>query len=181
MRPLAVVLSCIALVACSSTGTSVSGSPTPETIRVSGQGGGAITLTSNADASVANISLPMARVWSVLPVAYDSLGLTVAAADASTHILGNGGVKIRRQLGGVPLSRYIDCGAAQIGASADSYDVYLTVRTQVRPNGTDASSVSTMVEAMAKPVAFNQDYSSCSSTGRLEARLAEVIQAKARR
>jgi hypothetical protein len=54
------------------------------------------------------------------------------------------------------------------------------VRTQVRPNGTDASSVSTLVEAMAKPIAFNQDYSRCSSTGQLEARLADVIKAKAR-
>jgi hypothetical protein len=48
----------------------------------------------------------------------------------------------------------------------------------VRSDGPAASSVLTMVEAVGKSIAFAQDYSACSSTGKLEAHLADVIKAK---
>jgi hypothetical protein len=178
MRSVLFVSSLAVLSACSSANTTIGGATTPETVRVSGPGGGAIRVTPTADADVAEVPYPIAEVWHILPMAYDSVGLKIAAADQATRIVGTGNQKVRRQIGGVPLSKYIDCGNTQIGASADSYDIVLTVRTQLRSDNPNGTSVRTVVEAMGKPVAFSQEYSQCGSTGRLEKRLAEVIQAK---
>ena len=109
---------------------------------------------------------------------YDSVGLKIASLDSAHHLIGNGDAKMRRQLGGVPLSRFLDCGQTQIGYNADSYDVVLTVKTQLQPDASGATVVRTLVTAVAKPVAFSQEYSSCSSTGKLESRVSDVIRAK---
>jgi hypothetical protein len=177
MRAVVVALSFAALAACSGN-PPLGGAPAPETIRVSGPGGGAVTVTSNAMAGVSIVAGPIAKVWRVLPFAYDSLGLAIVTLDSANHLIGNGDMKLRRQLGGVPLSRFLDCGNTQIGYNADSYDVVLTVRTQLRSDDSGATTMTTMVTAMAKPVAFSQAYSNCSSTGKLEMRLADAIRAK---
>lgn len=178
MRALVAALSIAALSACSSN-PPIGGAPAPETVRVSGPGGGgSVTLTSGATAGLSIVAGSVAKVWHLLPSVYDSVGLPVASLDSTRLVIANGDTKLRRQLGGVPLSRYLDCGATQIGANADSYDVVLTVQTQIQPNEGGATSVRTLVTAVAKSVAFTQAYFSCSSTGKLESRLAEVLRAK---
>jgi uncharacterized lipoprotein len=174
MRALVVALSVAALSACSSN-PPLDGAPTPETVRVSGAGGGAVTMTSSATAGVSLVAAPIAKVWRLLPNVYDSLGLTIATLDSAHHLIGNGDAKMRRQLGGVPLSRFLDCGQTQIGYNADSYDVVLSVRTQLQSEESGATTVRTLVTAVAKPVAFSQAYSNCTSTGKLESRLADVL------
>jgi hypothetical protein len=167
----------VSSISCASS-ASLGGAPTAQTMRVDGPGGGALKLSPSADENVFTLSFTVAQVWRVLPAAYDSLGLAVAAMDPVSHIVDNGGVKLQRQLGGVPLSRYIDCASVRAGSSVDNYDVVLNVRTQIRSNDSAATSVITEVQAMGRPAAFSQDYSRCSSTGKLEARLADVVRAK---
>jgi hypothetical protein len=175
MRAFVAALSVTALSACSSN-PPIGGAPAPETIRVSGTG--AVTMTSNATAGVSIVAAPVAKVWRLLPIVYDSVGLKVATLDSARHLIANGDTKLRRQLGGVPLSRYLDCGQTQIGYNADSYEVVLTVQTQLQPDPSGATTVRTLVTAVSKPVSFSQEYSSCSSTGKLESRVSDVIRAK---
>jgi len=175
MRALVVTLSVAALSACSSN-PPIGGAPAPETIRVSGAG--SVTVTSNATAGVSIVAAPIARVWRLLPMVYDSVGLRVATLDSARHLIANGDTKLRRQLGGVPLSRFLDCGQTQIGYNADSYEVVLTVQTQLQSDPSGATTVRTLVTAVSKPVAFSQEYSNCSSTGKLESRVSDVIRAK---
>jgi hypothetical protein len=177
MRTLVVVLSITIISACSSN-PPIGGAPAPETIRVSGAGGGAVTVTSNATAGVSIVAAPIVKVWRLLPIVYDSVGLAVATLDSARRLIANGDTKLRRQIGGVPLSRYLDCGQTQIGYNADSYEVVLTVQTQLQPHESGATTVRTMVTALAKPVAFSQAYSNCTSTGKLESRLSDVLRAK---
>lgn len=179
MRTSILALSVAALSACGPTNSTLGGTAeNPATVRISGPGGGAVRVTSTADADVAEVPYPIAEVWRVLPSAYDSVGLVIGAADVPNHLVGTNGQKVRRQIGGVTLSRYIDCGNTQIGASADTYEIVLSVQTQLRADNPNGTSIRTMVEAQGKPVNFSQAYSACSTTGRLEKRLAEVIQAK---
>ena len=117
-------------------------------------------------------------IWRVLPAAFDSVGVPVTRLDAAGKVIGNNGFKIRQRLGKVALSRYIDCGETQIGPNADSYEVYLTVLVQVRPVGTTSSSLVTTFEASARPIAFSQAYSRCSSRGSLETKLLAAIKAQ---
>jgi hypothetical protein len=150
-------------------------------MRLDGPGGSAIGLRPSVDESASTIAFPITQVWRVLPLAYDSVGLVVTAMDAAVHLIDNGGVRLSRQLGGVPLSRYIDCGSARVGSNIDNYDIVLNVRTQLRANDSAATSVITEVQAMGRPAAFSQDYSRCSSTGKLESQLAAAILAKLQR
>jgi hypothetical protein len=119
-----------------------------------------------------SIPFPVAQVWDALPVVYESLGIPVTRLDATKHVVGNPGFKRRRQLGSVSLARYLDCGRGQGGPSAETYEVHLTVLTEVQPAAPAAgTTVATLVDAMAKPVTFSGEYVRCSSSGALEARI----------
>jgi hypothetical protein len=173
----------VALAACaSSTAGGGSNTPKPQTTRVMGSGGlagaGSITMNAGDVASVTKVAFPLDLVWRALPLAYDSLKIPVTMVDPKSHHLGNEGMKIRQKLGPVMLSKYIDCGQAQIGASADSYDVFLNVTTTVGATSAAETQVSTTVEAAAKPLTFGQDYSRCTSKGTIENAISAIVAAK---
>ncbi|MEP7002231.1 MAG: hypothetical protein ABI969_17210, partial [bacterium] len=76
-------------------------------------------------------------------------------------------------------SRFIDCGTTQIGENADTYDVYLTVVSQLEENKTSGLAIlHTTFEAMARPIAFSREYARCSSRGELEKRIANAVKAQ---
>ena len=166
----------------SSTSGAASGSrPATETVRLGRLG--SLTLPTNAPtADVSRIPHTADAVWRIMPSVFDSLGVPVATIDPAGRVIGHPGYNTRQRLGKAPLSRYLDCGNSQIGLSADSYDVFLTVLTTVRADGTDAgaasATLSTVVEAKARPVTYNQAYSNCSSKGGIERRIAELVNAK---
>jgi hypothetical protein len=111
-------------------------------------------------------------VWAVLPAVYDSLHIPRSQVDEATHVLGNTGLKLRRRLGTIPLSRLLECGSAQGGPSADTYEVFLSILTTVQP-GTEAGTafVATTIDAQARPVSFAGEYVRCGSKGELEQRV----------
>lgn len=170
---------CIALGACASgTGGSAVGAPASQTISVVGPAGGA-KVTTPGETSVHVQTLPFAvdQVWRVLPAVFDSLGIPVGTLDGVKHIIGNPGFAVRRRLKNVQLSRYIDCGSSQLGPSADDYEVRLTLITELR-SVEGGATVSTSLEAVARPVNYAQDYSRCTSRGTLEQRIVDVVQAR---
>ena len=114
-------------------------------------------------------------VFRVLPSLFDSLGVPVNTIDPARKLIGNSGFKIRQRLGKAVLSTLIDCGNTQIGPNADSYDVYMIITTSVSPAGTGSSRLSTLVEAQAKPITYNQGYNRCTTKGTLEQRLADLV------
>ena len=173
MRAL-VIFSMAAFAACASSGVS-SSRPSTETVRVMGTGGGALEMRANSSGLSTLIQAPIAQVCRVLPAAYDSVGVGVTMIDAKQHLLANEGLKARQKLGRAALSRYINCGATQIGPNADSYDVYATVKTKLEDNGDSTTKITTLFESAARPVQFSGDYSRCTTTGALEARIAEII------
>lgn len=107
---------------------------------------------------------------------FDSLGVAVSTVDQAQHVIGNDALKVRQRLGKAPLSRYLDCGQTQIGPNADSYDVVLTLLVHLQPNGVGSTTLLSTVEATAKPIAYAQSASACSSKGALESRLTTLIQ-----
>ncbi|MEX2153842.1 MAG: hypothetical protein WD825_10930 [Gemmatimonadaceae bacterium] len=134
-------------------------------------------MTSTSTARVDTLWTQRDRVWEVLPAVYSALEIPIAQVDPDESVIGNPGLKLYRRLAKVPLMRYLDCGTTQIGPNADSYEVMLTVLTKVqraRPD-TTTTTVGTIVEAMARPVAYKGEYVRCTSKGALEARLVEVL------
>ncbi len=177
----AAVLWLLTVCDCSSTGRPIAAPPAPQTTRIEGNGT-SVTLTSLPSGSVseATVSDSLGRVWAVLPFVYRSIGVPTTTADATSHVFGTEGIKVRRELAHVPLSRFLDCGMAQGASSADSYDVSLAVLTQLQPDGAGGTRIATGVEATARPVMFSGEAVRCTSKGVLEQRILEAIRAQLR-
>jgi len=158
----------------SSTKAPETGPSTSRTVQVGGMPG-KLTVTSQSRANVTNMAFTVDEVWKVLPLVLDSLGVKASSIDPAQHSIGAENFKVRVQLGRTPLSRYLECGGTQVGANADSYEVILNIVTQVQPVATGGSRLSTLFEAMAKPIAFSQGYSKCSTTGLFESRLVDAV------
>jgi hypothetical protein len=59
--------------------------------------------------------------------------------------------------------------------SADTYDMHLSVVSQVHEKEPGKAMVSTTIEALAKPVNFAGDWYRCVSTSALESRIVELV------
>lgn len=171
------LVSLLALTACASRRAVSAVDHQTETVRVGGVGAQPTTVLATVATvapAVSTILAPIDRVWRALPAVYDSLGIPVDRLEHDKHIIGNPGFELRRRLGGVPLRRYLDCGDAQGGPSADTYEVTLSVLTELQPTET-GTSAATVVQATARPVTFAGERTACKSTGRLERRVAELL------
>jgi hypothetical protein len=114
-------------------------------------------------------------VWAALRATYEELGIPVTTLDLPTRTLGNGELKVRRRLGTTPLTTYIDCGDTQGGRSAETYEVMLSIYSQIQSAGPNTNRVRSSFQAMARPVSISSDYRRCQSTGALEKRFGELL------
>ena len=182
MRPVTLlsVLSIAALTGCASTPEEeaprvAEGGMVPPSTRVVGVKS-ELDLRTNPTISrhVVTVAGTASEVWTRLVAAYDSLGIPATTSVPPQGLLGNEGFKVRRKLKDAPLTRYLDCGSTQGGPSAETYEITLAVKTQLVPaNG--AITATTMVNATGRPVSISSNDVRCSSTGRLEARIGELI------
>lgn len=173
----------LAAAACASSGATGSApAPSTQTVEVVGAASSVRLSMPGRDASTAH-TLPFSvdQVWRALPAALDSLGIPVETLDPAKRTMGNSSFAARRRLKAVPLSRYVDCGATPMGPNADEYDVRLTVLTAVRPAEGGGATVTTTVQAAARPANYSQAFSDCSSRGVLETRLVELLTAQLQR
>jgi hypothetical protein len=135
---------------------------------------------TDTQASAATLPYPIARVWAVLPSVLDSLGVPIADMDAAHHLVGNSALKIRQRLGKTPLSRYLDCGATQGFPSADTYDIQLSVLSQLEADPTGSTKIGTFVQAVGRP-GFGGESINCSSKTTLERLVADQVLARLQR
>lgn len=164
------------LAACaSSSGAAASTTRAPVTQTIGSTAVGRTVVTSTTDADVVTIPHDADLVFRILPSLFDSLGVQVNTIDPARKTIGNSGFKVRQRLGKAVLSTLIDCGNTQIGPNADSYDVYMTITTSVSSAGAGSARLSTLVEAQAKPITYNQGYNRCTTKGTLEQRLADLV------
>jgi hypothetical protein len=125
-----------------------------------------------------DVPLPAERAWTLLPMAYEALGLPLSTVDSRQRLLAASNVRAQGRLGGTWVSRYVECGVSTSGLpNADSYVVLLDVQTQLVPSGDGArAGLSSAVRATARPssTASNAPIN-CVSTGTLERRIAQVV------
>jgi hypothetical protein len=166
-----------AMAGCASSGTATPSSR-PETVYA---GGATLKINPDNGGAVKVIDLPMEKLWRVLPSVYDSVGVPLSIVDPRKHLIGNEGYKIRATLNKKRLSNYFECGSTQGGANADSYEIHLTVLTNLESEGPTRTKMTTTVTALAKPMQFAQDYSRCSSKAALETAIFDIATAAASR
>lgn len=179
MRRTAILLALPFALACASTPTPQSAPTTISTTRISGgaqAGQTAITTTTVSPTATVEVYASLAKTWASLRAVYDSLGIPVSTVDESQHLVGITGLKLRRQLGRTPLIRILDCGSAQGGPNAETYEVFFAVATQLHATADSTRTMaSTSLQASARPVSFAGEYVPCTTTGGLEAKIAEML------
>jgi hypothetical protein len=149
------------------------------TVRLTDGSGSSLHIRPTDAMAVSPMPFSAEAVWNVMASVFDSLGIAVGTLDPKKYVLGNTALKVHGRLGSVPLSRYIDCGQTQGFPSAETYDVHLSVLTQVTPGKEpNTSAIATLVEAAARPMQFKGDYSNCQSRGELEVRIPRVARAR---
>ena len=175
----ALAIGLTAATACASGGTGVpTGAPSSQSIGIVGPTGTVSMATAGRnEANVQTLPFTPDAVWRILPAVFDSLGIPVSTLDPVKRSIGNTGFAARRRLKNTPLSRFFDCGQTQLGPNADDYDMRLTVISEVHPSE-GGTTVTTVVEASARPVNYAQEYSNCPSRGALEQRIIDVLRAR---
>lgn len=173
-------LLCLLLVAACSPGSTRAPEGPPSVI-VTGTGAH-VQLSGGARDQAAQVEAAPATVWPALLRVYDELGLSVSSVNTAQRQVGSRKMFSRR-LGGERLSRYVDCGAGSVGApNADSYLVTLLVDTRLEEATTAAAPgtvLHTTVSGNGKDPGSSKDPIRCTSTSRLEARIAEMVREEA--
>jgi hypothetical protein len=177
MRRLALLVVAVVLPGCASSAPGAAIAGRDQTVHLS-DGTTSLRIQPNDPMAIANVPYAAEAVWNVMAAVFDSLGIAVGTLDPTTRVIGNTALKVHGRLGAVPLSRYVDCGQTQGFPSAETYDVHLSVLTQVTGGKESTSTIATIVEAAARPVQFKGDYSRCESKGELEARIPRLVAAR---
>lgn len=190
MKRAIAVGACVAAAACASSGGGASSSTSPapttmETTRIAA-GSGTMTMTTNRDIATneKTIGYPIDRVWAAVRAAYDSVAVPVAIFDGASHSVGNSALRVRRRLGDVALSKYLNCGSTQGFPSADTYEIQMSVLTQLQvdpASGGVGTIVLTTVQGQGRPMTISSEFTPCSSTGGLEKQIVDVANRALRR
>lgn len=150
----------------------------PPVLRIGSLDGSGISLERPAEfASISEDTVTAAAdsLWVELPKVYDKLGIDDVGQDPSKWLFGNNGFTVRRHLGGERLSHFLRCGSTMTGDVADQYDIHMSVLTQIQPVSSDASVVRSRVQATAIPRSHSGNAVECSTTGKLEERIAKAL------
>jgi hypothetical protein len=131
------------------------------------------TVAPNAKVSIAS---EPTRVFESLKPVFEELGIPVATQDVATNQVGNANFWRTRKLGNDRISLFLSCGNSVTGVIADDYRVYMSVMSQVRPDGKGASEVETAFTAYAVNIDGSAaERIACGTTGQLEERIRQGI------
>ena len=173
MRNVRLLILIVSSAACSSNPSPDVGLPTERTVAVDDQSVYRTTVLPNAKAAV-----PAApnRVFDATKLVYDELGVPPKMHDPATGRIGNTDFWKQRRLGNEPLSSYLNCGDSFSGPAANSYRIYISLLSMVRPDGKGGSELETAFSAQAQNMeGSSADRISCGSTGRLEERIRKTV------
>jgi hypothetical protein len=124
-----------------------------------------ITLRPEIWASRSSLDFPATRAWSALPTAYSALSIPIEQLDTA-HRYVSGSVRAYRRFMGRSLSQFVDCGSTIVGASADSYNIYLRIESEVDSATASTSTLGASVVAVG--TSGSGSNVRCTSTGALE-------------
>lgn len=175
-RLIAILASCISFAA----GAQSSASPPktseePEVTRISIENSAVdIAWTRDQHVSERTLEVPSNRAWSAYPATFADLGLDPNIVDSDQMIFGSA-ASHRHTLAKKRLSHFFDCGNMLGVSTADSYEVWLRVISQIVPIDGSLSTVRTQVEATARASDLPGGSVRCSSNGLLESKIAALL------
>jgi len=147
----------------------------PEVTRINIENS-AVDIAWTRDQHVSERTLEVASnvAWSAYPATFADLGLDPNIIDSDQMIYGSA-ASHRHTLAKKRLSHYFDCGNMLGVSTADGYEVWVRVISQIVPIDGSLSTVRTQVEATARASDLPGGAVRCSSNGLLESRIAALL------
>jgi len=176
-------LSALLLVtACRSTGPAPDVTTTQVTTTIGIATGGTVGLRRTAEevGHSTDLRIRPDSAFRLLRAVYADLQFVPGRIDRSTREVAVTAAKVRRRLAGVSLTRYLDCGSKDNLPNAETYDIELSVLSQVSVNADSTSRVTTRIHAVASdPFHGAGNQTTCTTLGALEARIADGVKLRA--
>ena len=131
------------------------------------------TVPANARAA---IPAAPSRAFEAVKAVYEELGIPPGTHDPTTGRFGNTDFYKSRKLANEAMSTFLNCGESFTGAVANNYRIYISLLSQVRPDGKGGSELETAFSAQAQNMEGSSgDRISCGSTGKLEERIRKGV------
>jgi hypothetical protein len=173
---IAILASCISVAAAAQK----SPSPTdrtaePEVTHINFEGSAMdIAWTRDQHVVEKTLEVPSNIAWSAFPTVFGDLKIDPNIINSDQMVFGSAAYH-RYTLGKKRLSHFFDCGNMLGVSTADSYDVWVRVISQILPIDGSLSTLRTQVEATARVGDRMGETVRCSSTGVLESQIAKLI------
>ncbi len=123
------------------------------------------------------IFAPPQQTWDTLVEVYQALGIEIVTLLQDEKRIGNDAFRARRKIADMPMQRLLDCGGPSGSPNAETYDVTMAISTTVGGSG-EESTLATTISANARSASFAGAPVNCTSTGRLERRIDELVKAR---
>lgn len=167
------------LAACATGGNTVAGSdsaPQRQAIFQSEQG---MLMSEPARAEATEIDAPPAAVWAAVKKVYHDLDIPLNVDNLPGHQLGNANFYKTRQIAGERMTSFVNCGNGMTGPNAASWRIFMSLLTDVNPNGKGGTRLQTTLIARGQDVTGGSaDQIPCGGTGRLELLLLNKVKAE---
>lgn len=137
-----------------------------------------IAWTRDRHVSERTLEIPASTAWAAYPAVFDDLGIDPNIVDSDQMIFGSA-ASHRGTLGKKRLSHFFDCGNMLGVSTADSYEMWIRVISQIVPIDGSLSKVRTQIEATARASDLPGGSVRCSSNGLLESRIAALLSEEA--
>ena len=171
--------SCLVFVI-ASTVSCASSSPTPDVSlpsqRTVAVDDARVYRTSVAANPKAPIPAAPSRAFEALKKVYEEIGVPPGTNDPGTGRFGNTDFWKTRRLANEPISAFLNCGEGFTGPAANSYRIYISLISVVRPDGKGGSELETAFAAQGQNMeGTSSDRIPCGSTGKLEERIRKGV------
>jgi hypothetical protein len=135
-----------------------------------------IAWTRDRGVSEHKLQVPADVAYAAFPTVFGELGLEPNVIVTKDMLFGNAGADYRHTIAKERLSHFFDCGQMLGVSTADSYEMWVRVIAQVVPADGGQSKLRVEVEATAKATDRPGGAVQCQSNGRLEQRMAKMLE-----
>ena len=120
-------------------------------------------------AAKTEVAAPPPTVWLAVKKVYADFDIAVTVENLPGHQIGNNNFWKSRQMAGEPMNLLVDCGSGMTGPKAATYRIYMSLLTDVNPDGKGGTLLQTTFFPMGQDIAGGSaDRIPCGTTGRFE-------------
>jgi hypothetical protein len=129
-------------------------------------------------AVTANFTAAPPAVWLAAKKVYADLEVPVTVESTASRQIGNSNFFRSRQFAGQAMTQFVDCGSGMTGPKAASYRIYMSLLTEVIPDGKGGTVARTTFVPMGQDLSGgSSDRIPCGTSGRLELLVLDKIKA----